>query len=81
MYRKIYSHANSIRVMMMMMTVLFVLYSIKYPIKQNPPCCAKSYPYKTHVCTTNDTLPIFYSCCHKCKIYCSLKYKHHKRYW
>ena len=30
-------------------------------------------PYKTHVCTTNDTLPISCSCCRKCKIKCELQ--------
>ena len=48
------------------------LYSIKYVPQPNETkffiFCAKSYPYKTHVCTTTDALPISYSCCHKCKI-------------
>ena len=31
------------------------------PINQNPPFYAKSNPYKTHVCTSNGTLPMSYS--------------------
>ena len=49
------------------------------PIKQNGLSfyAKSSYPYNTYVIlydnSTNDTLPISYSCCHKCKIYCELK--------
>ena len=48
-------------------------------IKQNPSFYAKSYPYKTHVCTTNDRYPSYLLLMlSQVSVRYSVDYKHHK---
>ena len=53
-------------------TTTTVLYKVCTTTQQNKILPFKlpgsSYPSKNHICTTQDTLPISYSCCNKCKI-------------
>ena len=57
--------------------------NLKLAIKQNPSIHTinKSYPYKTHACTTNIMVP-FLSLTHAVtNIRYSVNHKHHERYW